>query len=31
MSNDKALDLFGIKGLSDSVKAVTKGLLLTPA
>ena len=27
MSDDKALDLLGIKGLSDSVKATTQGLL----
>ena len=27
MSEDKALDLLGIKGLSDSVKATTQGLL----
>ena len=27
MSDDKALDLLGIKGLSDSVKATTEGLL----
>ena len=27
MSDDKSLDLLGIKGLSDSVKVTTQGLL----